>query len=72
MARTGTAHPAIRRGRVRLVTRPLSWVHVARFVVGAQATRMLFRDGVRYMGRIVRRTRNAAAHPTPTPGPAAA
>jgi len=62
---------AIRRGRVRLVTRPLSWVHVARFVAGSHSAHQVFRDGLRYMGRIVRRTRGGATT-RPTPDPATA
>lgn len=59
---------AIRHGRVRLVTRPLSWVDVARFVVRSHSTKRVLRDGMEYMLRILRRTRTRAAQPTPLPG----
>jgi len=48
---------AIRAGRVRLVTRPLSWVSVVRFIVGSHSTKSFLRDSLRYMVQIVRRTR---------------
>jgi predicted metal-dependent phosphoesterase TrpH len=57
---------AVRRGRVRLVTRPLGWANLLRFIVRSQATGPLLWDSLRYMVRIVRRTRGAlqqAPHP---------
>lgn len=59
---------ALRHGRVRLVTRPLSWRHVVRFVVGSGGSADFLRDSLSYMVRILRRTR-AAARPF---GPASA
>jgi predicted metal-dependent phosphoesterase TrpH len=52
---------AIRQGRVQLVTRPLSWVHLARFVVQSRSTVKTLKDGLEYMVRVLRRTR----HPRP-------
>jgi predicted metal-dependent phosphoesterase TrpH len=48
---------AIRHGRVQLVTEPLSWVQVVRFIAAAHATRDVLRDSLRYMVRILGRTR---------------
>lgn len=48
---------AIRGGRVRLVTQPLSWADVARFIVGSHSTVNLLRDSLRYMVHVLRRTR---------------
>ena len=50
---------ALRHGRVQLVTQPLSWVHVARFVAGSGGTADFLRDSLNYMMRILRRTRAA-------------
>ena len=50
---------ALRHGRVQLVTQPLSWVHIARFVAGSHGTVDFLRDSLKYMMRIVRRTRAA-------------
>jgi hypothetical protein len=50
---------AIRRGRVRLVTRPLSWAHVVRFIVQSHGTVDVLQDSLRYLRRIMRRTRAA-------------
>jgi predicted metal-dependent phosphoesterase TrpH len=50
---------ALRHGRVQLVTRPLSWVHVVRFIVGSGGTIDVLRDSFNYLGRILRRTRAA-------------
>jgi len=50
---------AIRLGRVRLVTRPLSWVHLVRFVARSHSTLGTLRDGLRYMLKILGRTRVA-------------
>jgi predicted metal-dependent phosphoesterase TrpH len=56
---------AIRRGRVHLVTRPLSWLQVARFIVDSHSTRNLLRDGLQYMAKILRRTKSAPRQPVP-------
>ena len=48
---------AIRRGRVHVVTRPLSWMQLSRFIAGTHASRPLLRLGLHYMARVVRRTR---------------
>jgi predicted metal-dependent phosphoesterase TrpH len=58
---------AIRRGRVELVTRPLSWVHATRFVVGSHATARALAEGFRYMLRVLRRTRRQGRS-APYPG----
>jgi predicted metal-dependent phosphoesterase TrpH len=50
---------ALRYGRMQLVTRPLSWVHVVRFIVGSGGTLDVLRDSFSYLGRILRRTRAA-------------
>lgn len=50
---------AIRRGRVQLVTQPLTWRHVVRFVVASGGTTDFLRDSLSYMVRILRRTRAA-------------
>ncbi len=52
---------AIRHGRVQLVTRPLSWVHLVRFITGSHSTLTTLRDGLHYMVRILRRTRDTAS-----------
>ena len=52
---------AIRRGRVQLVTRPLRFVDVLRFVVGSGSTLQAVRDGLQYLGRVLRRTGHAPA-----------
>jgi hypothetical protein len=51
---------AIRCGRVQLVTQPLSWVHLMRFIVESGATQSTLRDGLQYMLRVLRRTRASA------------
>ena len=48
---------AIRRGRVRLVTRPLSWVDLVRFLVMSHSTLATLKDGLHYMMEVLRRTR---------------
>jgi len=53
---------ALRQGRVQLVTQPLSWRHVMRFIVGSGGTRDAVRDSLKYLMRIVRRTRAAQRH----------
>ena len=50
---------ALRHGRVQLVTQPLSWLHVARFVTRSGGTGDFLKDSLNYMRRIVRRTRAA-------------
>jgi predicted metal-dependent phosphoesterase TrpH len=50
---------AIRHGRVQLVTQPLSWRHIVRFVVASGGTTDFLRDSLNYMLRILRRTRAA-------------
>lgn len=52
---------AIRRRRVQLVTRPLSWAALIRFLVTAHATLPALHDGLRCMVRALRRTRTAVA-----------
>ena len=57
---------AIRGGRVRLVTRPLSWAQLVRFVVESHSTVHTLRAGLLYMLQVLRRTRpprHAAAYP---------
>jgi predicted metal-dependent phosphoesterase TrpH len=57
---------AIRGGRVQLVTRPLSWVQLVRFVAEAQPTVHGLREGLLYMLQVLRRTRSqnqGAAYP---------
>jgi predicted metal-dependent phosphoesterase TrpH len=48
---------AVRRGRVQVVTRPLSWVHLARFIVESRSAVHTFAGGLQYMMRVLRRTR---------------
>jgi len=48
---------AIRHGRTQLVTQPLSWKELIRFIVRAHATKPLAHDSLQYMLRVVRRTR---------------
>jgi predicted metal-dependent phosphoesterase TrpH len=62
---------AIRAGRVRLVTRPLSWTQMVRFTVQARGTWPLVQYGLQYMLRVVRRTRGAAGVPAGRPNPPA-
>lgn len=50
---------AIRRGQVRLVTRPLSWTHVVRFIVQSHGTVDVLQDSFRYLRRTMHRTRAA-------------
>ena len=58
-ADTDSILAAIRHGRVRLVTRPLTWRHVMRFLYESQSGVSLFRDAAQYMAKVVRRTRRA-------------
>lgn len=51
---------AIRCGRVQLVTQPLSWVHLMRFLVGSRSTGATLREGLKYMWQIQRRARASA------------
>jgi predicted metal-dependent phosphoesterase TrpH len=48
---------AIRHGRVQLVTRPMSWVHLTRFIVESHSTASILRDSLHYMVQMLRRTR---------------
>jgi predicted metal-dependent phosphoesterase TrpH len=48
---------AIRHGRVQLVTQPLSWTRIVRFFAEQHATVSTLKDSLRYMTRILRRTR---------------
>ena len=50
---------AIRQGRVQLVTQPLRWTDLVRFLVQSRATVDTFREGLVYMRRVLRRTRDA-------------
>jgi predicted metal-dependent phosphoesterase TrpH len=52
---------AIRDGRVQVVTRPLSWVHLVRFIVQSRSTAATLGDGVQYMFKVLRRTQRSAA-----------
>jgi hypothetical protein len=65
---------AIRAGRLQLVTRPLSWAQLTRFVAECQPAVYTLRVGLLYMLRVLRRTRlqgSAAAYPaTVVPAPA--
>ena len=57
---------AIRGGRVQLVTRPLSWVQLVRFIVGSHSTVYTLRGSLCYMLQVLRRTRpqgQTAAYP---------
>ncbi len=63
----GAVIEALRRGRVQLVTQPLSWLHVLRFILTAGATVDTLRDSLRYMRRIVRRTRGSVGPATAAP-----
>ena len=49
---------AIRLGRTHLVTRPLSWTQLLHFIVESGSTMMTLRDGLKYMLRIVQRSRS--------------
>jgi hypothetical protein len=51
---------AIRRQRVQLVTQPLSWAALVRFLVVSGATPGMLRDGLQYMMQVLRRTRASA------------
>ena len=48
---------AIRHGRVEVVTRPLSWIELLRFLRGANATLHTVREALWYMQHVLRRTR---------------
>jgi predicted metal-dependent phosphoesterase TrpH len=50
---------ALRHGRVQLVTAPLSWHHIVRFIVGSGGSLDALRGSLDYMMRILRRTRAA-------------
>jgi predicted metal-dependent phosphoesterase TrpH len=68
---------AIRCGRVQLVTRPLSWVELVRFVANSEPMVHGLRQGLLYMLQVLRRTRlqGQAAYPAmavPTPARGAA
>jgi predicted metal-dependent phosphoesterase TrpH len=52
---------AVRRGRVQLVTQPISWTHFVRFLVISGSPQAMLGDGLRYMLRMLRRTRARAA-----------
>jgi predicted metal-dependent phosphoesterase TrpH len=57
---------AIRGGRVRLVTRPLSWVQLVRFIAESRSTVQTLRESFFYMLQVLRRARpqgHAAAYP---------
>lgn len=62
---------AIRAGRVRLVTRPLTWRHVVRFIRDSNSGASLTRDSLQYLVDIVRRTRRGNTV-TPLASPEAA
>ncbi len=63
---------AVRLGRVRLMTTPLSWVDVLRFVVASHSTAQMCGDSLRYLLRILRRTRRGdRIDPYPALTPAA-
>jgi predicted metal-dependent phosphoesterase TrpH len=49
---------AIRRGQVQLVTQPLSWVDVVRFIVMTNSKLATLRRALDYMACVLRRTRN--------------
>jgi predicted metal-dependent phosphoesterase TrpH len=59
-AEPGAVVEAIRHQRVQLVTQPLSWVQLMRFLVATGATLPTLRDGLRYMLRVLQRTRAGA------------
>src|SRR5262249_8674329 len=48
---TAAVIAAMREGRVQLVTRPLSWVGLTRFIVESRSTVSTLRDGLQYMAR---------------------
>jgi predicted metal-dependent phosphoesterase TrpH len=66
-AEQGAVIEALRRGRVQLVTQPLSWSQVLRFIVAAGGTVDALRDSLRYMVRILRRTRGSFGPATAAP-----
>ena len=53
----GAILEAIRGGRVELVTEPLSWIQLIRFIVESESVLGFTRDSLRYMVRVLRRTR---------------
>lgn len=50
---------AIRHGRVKVSTRPLSWHHAARFIHQSGSTRNTMVDAFRFMRKVLRRTQAA-------------
>jgi predicted metal-dependent phosphoesterase TrpH len=50
---------AVRQRRVQLVTQPLSWARLVRFLVASGAPAHIARDGLQYMRRVLRRTRSS-------------
>ncbi len=57
---------AVRAGRTRLVTKPLKWTDILRFAVDSKSTVLLARDALMNLGKVVRRTRRAAATTAPS------
>jgi len=51
---------AIRRGRVQVSTQPLRWVDVVRFIHESESVTEVGRASLKYMGKILQRTRRAA------------
>jgi len=56
---------AVRHGRVRLVTRPLSWIDLARFVVESHSTKSILRDSLGYMMQVLQRTKRPGRYTAP-------
>jgi len=55
----GAVLEAIRRGRVELVTHPLSWAELVTFIHQTDSTVSALRDGLRYLARLTRRARRS-------------
>ncbi len=59
---------AIRQGRVRLETRPLRWHDIVRFIYESESVQEVSRSSVRYLRRVLQRTRRLPPSvPVPTP-----
>jgi predicted metal-dependent phosphoesterase TrpH len=57
----GAVVDALRHRRVQLVTQPLSWVQLARFLLQSRSTVSTLTDGMRYMVQVLRRTRGKSS-----------
>jgi len=63
----GAVIDALRCGRLQLVTRPLSWLHILRFITASGGTVDALQDGWRYLLRVLRRTRASVTPATAAP-----